>query len=253
LELEVKTVKESVVWISVTMIAIGENIRKHVEREALGDLIISIKQHGLLNPPRVYELEAGKRYELESGQRRFLAACQAGLTEVPCLIVPRPTDSVETGLKQHAENSCRQPETLIERGFFYQACMAAKGWTAKQLAWAIGEGESDISRAVNTVKLLPLPLHEHVKSGALAGRTAYDIARARLADEAKVEIGQRAIHDKLKGLEVKALIDAATGKKAKPKKTTIRAKGFKVTVENAVNKQDIIDALSDAVAQVKRQ
>jgi ParB family chromosome partitioning protein len=244
-------VQQILVWVAVTMIAIGENIRKHVEPESLGDLIISIKLHGVLNPLRVYEVEAGKRYELESGQRRLLAAIQAGLTEVPCDVVPRPTDGVETGLKQHAENNCRQEETLIEKGLFYLASMQAKGWTAKQLAWAIGEGESDISRAVNTVKLLPLPLHDHVKSGALAGRTAYDIARAKLSDAAKLEIGERAIREKLKGPAVKALIDEATGKKTKSKKTTLRAKGIKITID-AVSKQDIVEALSEALAQAKR-
>ena len=58
--------------------------RKDFARDALQELIDSIRQHGIIQPLIVRE--AGARFELIAGERRWRAAQEIGLTEVPAII-----------------------------------------------------------------------------------------------------------------------------------------------------------------------
>ena len=59
--------------------------RTHFDPEALAELVASIKEIGILQPPVVREVGAG-RYELIMGERRFRAAKLAGLKTIPIII-----------------------------------------------------------------------------------------------------------------------------------------------------------------------
>src|SRR5919202_1551565 len=59
--------------------------RRYFDPQAMDELIASIQRHGILQPLLVRPLEealAGK-YEIIAGERRYRAARDAGLTEVP--------------------------------------------------------------------------------------------------------------------------------------------------------------------------
>src|SRR6266403_1228758 len=58
--------------------------RKDFGREALQELIDSIRQHGIIQPLIIRQ--AGARFELIAGERRWRAAQEIGLTEVPAII-----------------------------------------------------------------------------------------------------------------------------------------------------------------------
>src|SRR5215470_13241955 len=58
--------------------------RKDFAREALQELIDSIRQHGIIQPLIVRQ--TGARFELIAGERRWRAAQEIGLTEVPAII-----------------------------------------------------------------------------------------------------------------------------------------------------------------------
>src|SRR6266536_2646989 len=68
--------------------------RKDFAREALQELMNSIRQHGIIQPLIVREVAtaspsgggAGARFELIAGERRWRAAQEIGLTEVPAII-----------------------------------------------------------------------------------------------------------------------------------------------------------------------
>src|SRR6202030_4320040 len=57
--------------------------RKDFAREALGELVESIRQHGI-SQPLVFR-NVGGRHELIAGERRWRAAQEAGLTKVPVI------------------------------------------------------------------------------------------------------------------------------------------------------------------------
>jgi ParB family transcriptional regulator, chromosome partitioning protein len=59
--------------------------RRYFDPQAQKDLIESVRQHGILQPLLVRPV-AEKKYELVAGERRYRAAKEVGLTEVPVLI-----------------------------------------------------------------------------------------------------------------------------------------------------------------------
>ena len=61
--------------------------RKHLSKGKLDELVLSIRKRGVLTPVRVRELRSNEGYELIAGERRWRAAMEAGLEEVPATIV----------------------------------------------------------------------------------------------------------------------------------------------------------------------
>lgn len=59
--------------------------RRYFDPEALQELVLSVKQHGILQPLLVRPLPSGG-YELIAGERRYRAAKEVGLTEIPVVI-----------------------------------------------------------------------------------------------------------------------------------------------------------------------
>src|SRR5262250_2859751 len=58
--------------------------RKDFARDVLLELVESIRQHGIIQPLIVRQI--GTRFELIAGERRWRAAQEAGLTQVPVII-----------------------------------------------------------------------------------------------------------------------------------------------------------------------
>jgi ParB family transcriptional regulator, chromosome partitioning protein len=60
--------------------------RRYFDPEKMEQLVLSIKEHGILEPLLVRSLENSDKYELVAGERRYRAAKEAGLTEIPVVI-----------------------------------------------------------------------------------------------------------------------------------------------------------------------
>ena len=71
--------------LALTQLVPGKNQpRKHFDGNALGELAVSIKNQGVIQPLLVRLLPGmPQRYEIVAGERRWRAARMAGLTEVP--------------------------------------------------------------------------------------------------------------------------------------------------------------------------
>jgi ParB family chromosome partitioning protein len=123
-------------------------------RSALGDLtdlMASIDKHGVLEPLLVRRRNGG-RYELVSGERRFHAAMQVGLTEVPCIeLAISDQHALEIAL---VENLQRQDLSPFEEAEGFQTLVTKYGYTHDQVAEAVGRSRVTVTE---TVKLLELP------------------------------------------------------------------------------------------------
>lgn len=109
--------------------------RKIFSEEALEDLTQSIQRHGILQPLSVRRV--GSNYELIAGERRLRAAQQAGLSEVPCLIMRM--DDKESGLTALVENLQRQDLDFIEEAQGIRCLMERWDFTQEQTARALGK------------------------------------------------------------------------------------------------------------------
>jgi ParB family chromosome partitioning protein len=67
--------------------------RRRLEAAAQADLVASVRQLGILQPVTVRFLESENIYQIVTGERRYRAAKEAGLTEIPCWIqTPKEED-----------------------------------------------------------------------------------------------------------------------------------------------------------------
>ena len=121
--------------------------RKVFTEESLGELADSIRRHGILQPLSVRRTGVG--YELIAGERRLRAGIQAGLTEIPCILMRM--DDLESGILSLVENLQRQDLDYIETAQGIQALMACHGMSQEQVARLLGKSQSSIA---NKLRLL---------------------------------------------------------------------------------------------------
>ncbi len=141
--------------------------RKIFSEEALEDLTQSIQRHGILQPLSVRRV--GSNYELIAGERRLRAAQQAGLSEVPCLIMRM--DDKESGLAALVENLQRQDLDFIEEAQGIRCLMERWGFTQEQTARALGKSQSAIANKLRLLRLGQGVL-EAIREGGLTERHA---------------------------------------------------------------------------------
>jgi len=60
--------------------------RRYFDPQKMEQLVLSVKEHGILEPLLVRTLDESDFYELVAGERRYRAAKEAGLTDVPAVI-----------------------------------------------------------------------------------------------------------------------------------------------------------------------
>ena len=176
--------------------------------EAMAELVASIKEIGILQPPVVRQTSAG-RYELVMGERRFRAAKLAGLRSIPVII--RQTPDNELLREALIENIHRSQLNPLEEAAAYTQLLQDFNCTHDELAQKLGRSRPLIS---NTMRLLNLPAS--VQSRVASGVISAGHARALLGLSNEVEIDRLAKRIVAEGLSVRATeeIIAATSPKS---------------------------------------
>jgi ParB family chromosome partitioning protein len=176
--------------------------REAFDEEALGELVASIREVGVLQPVVVRETSPS-RYQLVMGERRLRACREAGLSTVPAII----RDTADEALLRDAllENLHRQQLNPLEEAAAYQQLLSEFGATHEQLADRIGRSRSQVS---NTIRLLGLP--PSVQRRVAAGVISAGHARALLAlgdPDAQERLAARIVAE---GLSVRATEELVT-------------------------------------------
>ena len=182
--------------------------------EALAELVESIKARGILQPllARRHPKE-GDRYQIIAGERRWRAAQQAGLHEVPVLI--RDLADGDAMAAALVENLQRQDLNAIEEADGYKRLIEEFGLTQEQLGGAVGKSRSHIA---NCLRLLNLPAS--VRADVQAGKLSAGHARALLS-HANPEIAARMVIEK--GLNVRQTEGLITNRPAAAEKPALVA------------------------------
>jgi ParB family chromosome partitioning protein len=165
--------------------------------EAMAELVASIKEIGILQPPVVRQTSAG-RYELIMGERRFRAAKLAGLKSIPVII--RQTPDNELLREALIENIHRSQLNPLEEAAAYTQLLQDFNCTHEELAHKLGRSRPLIS---NTMRLLNLP--PSVQSRVASGVLSAGHARALLGLESEIEIDRLAKRIVAEGLSVRAI------------------------------------------------
>jgi ParB family chromosome partitioning protein len=168
----------------VAISAISPNPRQprtHFDPVALEELIASIKEIGILQPPVVRQTTPGK-YELIMGERRFRAAKAAGLKTIPVII--RQTPDNELLREALIENIHRSQLNALEEAAAYSQLLTDFNCTHDELAQKLGRSRPLIS---NTIRLMNLPtsVQQKLASGVLSAGHAR--ALLGLSDASAIE------------------------------------------------------------------
>ena len=183
------------------------------DEAALKELMVSIKEIGILQPPVVREVSGG-RYELIMGERRFRAAKAVGLKTIPVII--RQTPDNELLREALIENIHRSQLNPLEEGAAYAQLLSDFNCTHEELATKLGRSRPHLS---NTMRLLSLP--PTVQNRVALGIISAGHARALLGltNAAEIEkLANRIVAENLSVRSVEEII--ATG--GSGKKTTKR-------------------------------
>ncbi len=143
--------------------------RGFFSQESIGDLVDSIKEHGVLEPLVIAHTPAG--YQIIAGERRWRAAKEAGLKQVPVIIKETtPQKMLEMAI---VENVQREDLNPIERAIAFRRLIDDFGLSEKEIAKQISKS---IPYVVNSLRLLSLP--DTLKDGLIAGLITEGHARA---------------------------------------------------------------------------
>ena len=164
--------------------------RKVFEQSSLDELAESIRQHGVITPITVRRADKDGYYQIIAGERRWRAARQAGLEDIPAMILEASESEVmELAL---IENLQRQDLNPIEEAEGYERLMKQFGLTQEQVAQRVVKSRSAVA---NALRLLALPdaVRSMVSEGELSGghaRAVLAVAEeGRRVDAAKQMVG----------------------------------------------------------------
>ncbi len=144
---------------NINKLSIGELIRnkyqprKNFNQENLDELTNSIKERGIIQPIVVRKSADQKsKYEIIAGERRWLAAQNAGLHEVPVVITE--ADDLKSLEFAIVENVQRIDLNVVEEAEGYQRLIDDFSYDQNKVAQFIGKSRSHVA---NCLRLLNLP------------------------------------------------------------------------------------------------
>ena len=174
--------------------------RKYFDKDKLDELSSSIRTKGVLTPILVREVEdEGYKYQIIAGERRWRAAKQADVKEIPARILKtNEVELLEIGL---IENIQRENLNPLEEAEGYQSLINRFGKTQESLAEAVGKSRAHVA---NMMRLLQLPegVLEHLKMGEISAGHA----RAALGADDPEAIIDEVIAKKLSVRETEKLV-----------------------------------------------
>lgn len=212
--------------------------RRYFDPEKMEQLILSVKEHGIIEPLLVRTVRGSDAYELVAGERRYRAAKQAGLVEVPALIRNLSDEqAVQLALIENLQredlNPVEETEGILQLlalklkmaigevpKLLYRMQHETKGNVAHNV---MGSSENEAVQAVfaslgtmswesfvnNRLPLLNLPedVLEALQQGKVAYTKAQAIARVKNEDQRK-DLLKSAIAQDLSLTQIKERIDS---------------------------------------------
>lgn len=137
--------------------------RKSFSKKKLNELVLSIKERGVIQPIRVRSI--GDRYQIVVGERRWRASKEAGLGEIPAVIVDQEAD--QAYIDALIENILREDLNPIDRAeavFNIRVNLGLHSW--EELGERIGLSRQYIHNLLGLRKL-PREVQEDIREGNL--------------------------------------------------------------------------------------
>ncbi|EAF0862563.1 ParB/RepB/Spo0J family partition protein [Listeria monocytogenes] len=215
--------------------------RKIFDAKAINELRDSIKIHGVLQPIILRNTDKG--YEIVVGERRYRAAKEAKLKEIPAVV--RDLTEEEMMELSVIENLQREDLSPLEEAESYQFLMKKLSLTQAKLAERVGKSRPYIA---NFVRLLTLP--EEVQVMLRDGSLSAGHGRVLLGLKLKKNIIPTAKKAVAQGLTVRQLEDVVNNLNENVSRETIKPARVPIFIRESENQ--LRDKFGTAVS-IKRR
>ena len=240
----------------------------HQPRSALGnldELVASIRERGVLEPilirPRPgARPDADVRYRIISGERRFTAAAEAGLYEIPAIEMDVSEDeALEIAL---VENLQRKDLTPFEEAEGFRALQDRYDYTHDRIASAVGRSRTMVTESL---QLLKMPGRAREAAQALniqSSSVLLEVMRAADDEDEMISLLEKVSDHRLTRDDLReearrrATVRRASRSRRKPHTFKFRApdKTYSLSLsfrKSEVEREDLISALESVLAELR--
>ncbi len=198
-EVNIPHAQQSSLKINIKLIQPGKNQpRQEFSEENLSDLVQSIQRKGILQPLLVRKINA-EQFEIIAGERRWRAAKEAGLGDVPVVVIScNDQEALEIGL---IENLQRHDLNPIEEAEAIKRLQEEFNLTQEQIAGSIGKSRSYVA---NMIRLSAVD--QNIKNLIRENKLSAGHARAVLTAENPTEIVNKILEEKLNVRDTEQLV-----------------------------------------------
>lgn len=204
--------------------------RKVFDEEALRELSLSIKEHGVFQP--IIVKKSIKGYNIIAGERRAKASELAGLTKIPAII----RDFTDDEMMQVAllENLQREDLSAIEEAKAYKSIIESLRLTQDELAKKLGKSRSHITNMLGLLRL-PLSVQDMVLYGKISMGHARVLSKLESHDQIE-ELANKIVNENLSVRELENLTESNTFVRSTPVSKPKKSKEYKY-VEDAMKEK----------------
>lgn len=217
--------------------------REVFDDQALKELAVSIREHGVIQPILVRKF--GEKYEIIAGERRYKASTMAGLTKIPAIV--KNLDDKESSKVALIENLQRRDLTPIEEARTYQKILDLDEMTQEQLAKTMGKSQSAVS---NKLRLLSLP--DEIQESLLKEEISERHARSLLniADKnVQVDLLKEIVNNKMTVRELDSKIKSLNGENSDNSTTDTEVSGG--TTNDLFNQENVVPVENTAETTIE--
>lgn len=230
----------------------------HQARMELGnmqELMNSIKEKGILEP--VLVRRKNDRYEIIAGERRFIAAKNIRMNEIPCIEMNvSDNEAMELAL---IENMQRKDLDVFEEADGLKVLIDLYGYSHEQVSKKIGKARSTVTEIIN-IGRIPKEIRKLCDDYGIKSRsTVIEIAKQKSKEDMQrlvMEIKNR----ELKREDTRELSQKIKGKLKREKgfvyKYAEKDKNFRLKIEfkkHEVSNEEIINILEDIIYKLKKR
>jgi ParB family chromosome partitioning protein len=239
----------------------------HQPRSAVGDLselVASIREKGVLEPilirPNPSRAKGAAAFEIISGERRYRAALEAGLYEIPAIEMDvSDEEALEIAL---VENLQREDLSPFEEADGYRALAERHKYTHEKIAQAVGKSRSAITESLTLLKM-PAKVRDSVRALGIGNKSIL-LELLKLEDEMEMiqlleRVSSLGLARDAVRKEVKQARRRAGGRgRAKPYTFSFSGpdKKYRLSLsfrQSSVEPEDLIRALEEALKRIKRE
>ena len=204
--------------------------RKIFDDDALKELSLSIKEHGVFQP--IIVRKSVKGYNIIAGERRVKASRLAGLTHIPAII----RDFTDDEMMQVAllENLQRENLSAIEEAKAYKSIIESLRLTQDELAKKLGKSRSHITNMLGLLRL-PLSVQDMVLYGKISMGHARILSKLENKDEIE-QLSNRIVNENLSVRDLERITSLSSFSRITPIKKSEKSKEYKY-VEDAIKEK----------------